>query len=257
MIPRHPNPQDTVAALNRRLADLRSINRELVESARCVAQDLQNPLTRILCVAGLLRSQPAITGNPVARDMAEQLLAGAAKMQTLINDYLAFFKAGRHELRVQPISLERLLQLVRHELEPLAAGRNVHWQISPLPEIEGDASMLHQALLNLLSNSLKFTRARPQAVIEIGLQAHPAETILYVRDNGIGFDVQVAANLFHQFQRFHRDQGFEGTGVGLVIVHHIVQRHGGRAWAEGVPGKGATFFIALPSKRQGAQPALP
>ena len=246
MMQRHCSCDDTLAALKRRLAELRAANHQLTDSASAVAHELGEPLTRILSVAGLLTTLPVITANPVALDMASQLLAGARKMQTLIDDYLAFFKAGRDELELQPVSLELLIELVRHELEPLAAGRQVRWQVGPLPEVQAEPSMLHQALLNLLSNALKFTRSRPEAIIEIGVQSHPKELVLYIRDNGIGFDSNAAANLFHKFQRLHPD--IEGAGIGLVVVHHILRRHGGRVWAEGQVGKGATFYLTLPAK---------
>jgi len=247
MMQRHSSCDDTLAALKRRLEELRSANHELINSASSLARDLGDPLTRILSVAGLLSTLPTITANPVALDMAAQLLGGARKMQTLIDDYLAFFRAGRNELKLRPVSLELLIELVRHELEPLTAGRTVRWQIGPLPQVQGDPSMLYQAFLNLLSNALKFTRDRAEAVIEIGVQPDPKELILYVRDNGIGFDSDAAANLFHKFQRLYPD--FEGAGIGLVIVHHVLHRHGGRVWAEGAPGKGATFYVAWPAKK--------
>jgi signal transduction histidine kinase len=240
----HTSSDDTLSVLKRRLAELRSANHLLTDSASIVAQALSDPLTRILSVGGLLITLPTITTNPVALDMASQLLAGARKMQTLVDDYLAFFKAGRGELELQPVSLELLIELVRHELEPLAAGRKVRWHVGALPEVQGEPAMLHQVFLNLLGNALKFTRTRAEAVIEIGVQQHPKHMLVYIRDNGIGFDAEAAANLFHKFQRLHPD--FEGAGVGLVVVNHILRRHGGHVWAEGVPGKGATFYIALP-----------
>ena len=247
MMQRHSSCDDTLAGLKRQLAELQRINHELTASASAVARDLSEPLTRILSVAGLLTTLPTITSNPVALDMANQLLAGARKMQNLIEHYLAFFRAGCDELKLQPVSLDLLMELVRHELEPLTAGRKVRWQIGPLREVQGDPSMLHQALLNLLSNSLKFTRSRTEAVIEVGVQPDPQEVIVYVKDNGIGFNPEAADHLFHKFQRLRPD--FEGAGIGLVIVQHILSRHGGRVWAEGRPGKGATFYFALPATK--------
>ena len=247
MTRRHTTPDDAIEDLKRQLAELRATNRQLTDFACSVAHDLRNPLTQILCSAGLFSTLPAIATNPVAIQLANQLLAGAKKMQVLVDDYLAFFKTERHALRRQPVSLDALVELVRHELQPLTADRKVRWKVSPLPNVEGDPTMLRQAILNILSNALKFTRPRSEAVIEIGARSEPGESVIHFRDNGIGFDSSGAAALFHKFQRLHADQGFEGVGVGLVIVHHIAQRHGGKVWAEGEPNKGATFYLSLPA----------
>jgi len=167
-------------------------------------------------------------------------------MQRLVDDYLSFANAERHTIYRCRISLESLVQLVRHELEPFAADRNVMWRIGRLPEVEADVSMLRQVLVNLLSNSLKFSHKCTAPVIEIGAQPAPNEHIIYVRDNGIGFDLESRRNLFQKFGRLHTDGIVPGLGIGLVIVKHIIQRHNGRVWAESVPGGGATFYFTLP-----------
>jgi signal transduction histidine kinase len=166
----------------------------------------------------------------------------------LVEDYLAFSRSGPKELKRQRVSLENAVELARHELESAAAGRVVTWVIHPLPSVEGDASMLRQAFLNLLSNSLKFSRTRSETRIEVGVESDAPELVLFVRDNGIGFESSLAAELFNKFHRGDGADGFEGTGVGLTIVQHIIQRHGGRVWAEGLPDKGATFYVAFPGK---------
>ena len=247
MTRRHTTPQDSIEDLKRQVAELRATKRQLTDFACSVAHDLRTPLTQVLCAAGLFNTLPAIVGNPVALQLSNQLLAGAKQMQVLIDDYLAFFKAERHALRRQTVSLDALVELVRHELQPSTAERKVRWEVSPLPDVEGDPTMLRQAILNLLSNALKFTRPRPEAVIEIGARSEPGQSVIYFRDNGIGFDSDAAAGLFQKFQRLHHDKGFEGVGIGLVIVHHILQRHGGKVWAEGEPDKGATFYLSLPA----------
>jgi light-regulated signal transduction histidine kinase (bacteriophytochrome) len=228
------------------LNDLRRINRELTDFADSVARGLRTPLGQILSGASRLGALPAVTTNPVSRDMTQEILAGAKEMQRLVDDYLSFANAERHTIYRCRISLESLVQLVRHELEPFAADRNVMWRIGRLPEVEADVSMLRQVLVNLLSNSLKFTHNCPKPVIEIGAQPDPKEHTIYVRDNGIGFDLESGRNLFQKFGRLHTDGIVPGLGIGLVIVKHIIQRHNGRVWAESVPGGGATFYFTLP-----------
>jgi signal transduction histidine kinase len=203
-------------------------------------------LGQILKSAGHLSTLPAITTNPVFLDMTEKVLIGAKQMQRLIDDYLSFTNADRDAIYRCRVSLESLVQLVRHELEPMSAGRKVTWRIAPLPDVEADVSMIRQVLVNLLSNSLKFTGKCPEAVIEIGVQPDPNEHIVFIRDNGIGFDLESARNLFQKFVRLQEDGTIPGVGVGLVVVKHIIRRHQGRVWAEGTPGGGATFCFTLP-----------
>jgi len=228
------------------IAELKALNAELADAACSTAQDLRNPLNHILGVAGLLTGLPSISSDPVCHDMSVRILAGAKQMQRLIEDYLSFIHTERHAVKRGRVSMESLVQLVRHELEPMAANRRVTWKIDPLPEVEGDESMLHQVMLNLLSNSLKYTRKCPEALIEIGATANSEEWMFSVRDNGIGFGPEAGRILFQKFGKLHSDETFEGTGVGLVIVHYIIQRHGGRVWANATPGAGATFYFTLP-----------
>jgi light-regulated signal transduction histidine kinase (bacteriophytochrome) len=136
---------------------------------------------------------------------------------------------------------------VIREFEPDAAGRNIDWRIGDLPAVNGDAAMLRMVLANLISNALKFTQPRQQARIEIGsMPGQTSETVIFVRDNGVGFDMAYADKLFGVFQRLHRVDEFEGTGIGLANLRRIIVRHGGRTWAEGKPNQGATFYFMLP-----------
>jgi light-regulated signal transduction histidine kinase (bacteriophytochrome) len=232
--------------LEGRLSDLKNANRELTDFADSVALGLRTPLGQILKSAGHLSTLPAITTNPVFLDITEKVLIGAKQMQRLIDDYLSFTNAERDAIYRCSVSLESLVQLVRHELEPMSAGRQVTWRIAPLPEVEADVSMLRQVLVNVLSNSLKFTSKCPEAVIEIGVQPDSNEHIIFIRDNGLGFDLESARNLFQKFVRLQEDGTIPGVGVGLVVVKHIIRRHNGRVWAEGTPGGGATFYFTLP-----------
>jgi light-regulated signal transduction histidine kinase (bacteriophytochrome) len=158
---------------------------------------------------------------------------------------------GRAEMMQTRIDLGALAREVVAELELETRGREILWEIAPLPTVVGDAAMLRQVLVNLITNALKFTRPRPQARIEIGaVSEHADETLFYVRDNGVGFDMKYVDKLFGLFQRLHDPQEFEGTGVGLANVQRIIHRHGGRIWAEGEPEKGAVFWFALPKREE-------
>jgi signal transduction histidine kinase len=234
------------AGLEARLSDLKHDNRKLTDFADSVARGLRTPLGQILKSAGHLSALPAITTNPVWLDITEKILSGAKQMQRLIDDYLSFVNTERDAIYRCRISLESLVQLVRHELEPMSVGRKVTWQIAPLPEVDADVSMLRQVLVNLMSNSLKYTGKRPDALIEIGVRPDPNELTVFIRDNGIGFDLESARNLFQKFVRLQGDGTIPGLGVGLVVVKHIIRRHHGRVWAEGTPGGGATFYFTLP-----------
>jgi signal transduction histidine kinase len=178
----------------------------------------------------------------------ESITLAAERMNELIDDLLAFSRIGRSELHKRAVDLGELLQAVRHDLRCEAEGREIEWVVHPLPVVRADHSLLRQALVNLVSNALKFTSPYKKARIEIGSSSlDPEETVVYIRDNGVGFDPHYTGKLFGVFQRLHHGREFEGTGIGLANVRRIVQRHGGRVWAEGTPGDGATFYFALPA----------
>jgi light-regulated signal transduction histidine kinase (bacteriophytochrome) len=173
----------------------------------------------------------------------------ARKMGRLVDDLLSFSYMGRHAMSHQLVGLGTLVREVIRELEPDAAGRDIEWRIGDLPAVGGDAVMLRMVLINLIANALKFTRSRQQARIEIGsLPDENSETVIFVRDNGVGFDMTYANKLFGVFQRLHHTEEFEGTGIGLANVRRVIARHGGRTWAEGRPDHGAAFFFSLPNR---------
>jgi light-regulated signal transduction histidine kinase (bacteriophytochrome) len=183
------------------------------------------------------------------RQYLERISTAAVRMGRLIDDLLTFSRMGRAELRRQPVPLTQLVDDVRADLSSETQGRAIEWRLQPLPEVQGDPDLLRLALHNLLSNAVKYTRGRQPAVIDVGLDAAPAgEVVVYIRDNGVGFEMQYVDKLFGVFQRLHHADEFEGVGIGLANVRRIINRHGGRTWAHSQPGQGATFYFALPAQ---------
>jgi light-regulated signal transduction histidine kinase (bacteriophytochrome) len=238
------------ARVAERTAELAASNRELEAFAYSVSHDLRAPLRHIIGFANWLREETAL--NEAARQHLQGISDAALRMGHLIDDLLSFSRLKRVELRRGPVNLKALVQDARHELQPEATGREIDWLIGDLPVVVGDASLLRLAFINLLSNALKFTRPRQPAQIEIGcadMNEHAA--VCYVRDNGVGFDMRYIEKLFGVFERLHRARDFEGTGIGLANTRRIIERHGGRIWAEGKVGAGATFYFTLPRHDKG------
>jgi light-regulated signal transduction histidine kinase (bacteriophytochrome) len=184
-------------------------------------------------------------------DKAARYLATIAEvsveMGELIDDLLAFSRVGRAECQRNPVALDTVVQSAIRALEMAIGTRSITWTIAPLPVVVGDAGLLKQVLTNLLDNALKYSRTRQPTVIEIGCAGEEdGRAIVFVRDNGVGFDMQYAHKLFGVFQRLHRAEEFEGTGIGLATVRRIVTRHGGKVWAQGAVNLGATVFFSLP-----------
>ncbi|MBL9214060.1 MAG: PAS domain S-box protein [Opitutaceae bacterium] len=238
------------AELERRVAQrtgqLEAANRELEAFSYSVSHDLRAPLRAI---DGFSQALLEDFGGQLPAEGRHQLLtvrAGAQRMGALIDDLLTFSRFSRQPLKKQPVDMARLVRSALEELEPQRRGRTFEHRVDPLPPVEGDPALLRQVWVNLLGNAHKYTRLRPVAVIEVGGRREGAEIVYHVRDNGTGFDPRYAARLFGVFQRLHRLEEFEGTGVGLAIVQRIVQRHGGRVWAEAAVDRGATFHFTLP-----------
>ena len=177
---------------------------------------------------------------------------GALRMGRLIDDILAFSRIGRQAIAASDTDTAALVDDALRELDPFMADRSIEMKIEPLPHVHGDPVMLQRVWTNLLANAIKFTGSKPHAVIEVGARADGGETVFFVKDNGAGFDMKYVDKLFGVFQRLHRIDDFPGTGIGLAIVNRIVTRHGGRVWAEGKVGEGATFWFALPGWRHRA-----
>jgi len=227
---------------------LQAANKELESFSYSISHDLRAPLRHIDGFAGLLAKHAGGTLDEKGNRYLATISASAKRLGQLIDELLVFSRMGRTELRHTPLNSRAMVDEVIRELQPDLQGRQVEWKIGELPSVQADPAMLRQVWANLLGNAVKYTRNRPVARIAIEQQPNgTGETVFAVRDNGAGFDMQYASKLFGVFQRLHTVNEFEGTGIGLANVHRIVQRHGGRVWAEGAVGEGATFFFSLPA----------
>ncbi|AFZ67091.1 PAS domain S-box [Deinococcus peraridilitoris DSM 19664] len=237
------------ARVRERTRSLEAANEELEAFSYSVSHDLRTPVRHITGFTSILRKS---LGDKLDEKSARALTVvevAAERMNTLIDAMLDLSRTSRQPVRVKLVDLGALVSAVRTELESDVLERRVRWQVSELPLVPGDHELLRQAMLNLLSNALKYTSKQDEAVIEVWVEDRADEWAVFVRDNGAGFDPRYQDKLFGVFQRLHRHEEFEGVGVGLANVRRIVQRHGGRVWAEGKPGEGATFGFSLPKPR--------
>ena len=239
---------ETRAAL---LADLERKNEELESFSYAVAHDLRAPLRAIHGFARLLVEEHAGTLDADGQRLLGVVCDNARQMGRLIDDLLALSRLGRKELESVTVDMAAVAWAVSQELKRAEPDRAVSVRVGDLPPTRGDRGMLQQVFVNLIGNALKFTQHVAEPAIEIGC-TRGTEPAYFVRDNGAGFDTRFAEKLFKVFQRLHRAEEFEGTGVGLAIVQRIVQRHGGRVWAEGAVDRGATFYFTLPGEGGGA-----
>ncbi|HET9495950.1 MAG TPA: ATP-binding protein [Chloroflexia bacterium] len=240
---------------NRAEQEIRQLNtslqvvvQELEAFSYSVSHDLQAPLRAISGYAGAMQEDYGHTLEPEAQHYLERISVNAGQMRDLINDLLAFARLARRAPDVSHVDMTALARSTFEEMLAAAGNPQVEFTLYPLGNTRGDPAMLRQVFANLLSNALKFSRKKPSPEIEVGCEVKGDENVYYVRDNGAGFDKQYAHKLFSVFQRLHPSEEFEGTGLGLAIVQRIVFRHGGRVWAEGRPGDGATFYFTLPSR---------
>ena len=226
---------------------LEAANRELESFSYSVSHDLRAPLRHVQGYVELLTQEIAASQlSDKARRHLQTITDASIEMGQLIDDLLAFSRMGQVELHESHVRLDELVQATIQSLEIATRDRNIDWKIAPLPQVLGDPSALKQVLVNLLGNAVKYSRPRDPAQIEIGCAgAEDGRVILFVRDNGVGFDMQYAHKLFGVFQRLHRASEFEGTGIGLAIVQRVIARHGGRVWAEAAVNQGATLYFTL------------
>ena len=229
-----------------RTAALTDSNREMEAFIYSVAHDLRAPLRHMDAFSKILLEEFS-AGLPleVVRYL-ESIRKGSRHMSQLIDDLLNLARVGRQELSRQVVSLNGIVNEAVSDLKAETEGREIEWHIAELPELACDPGLMRQVFANLLSNAVKYTRPRAHTVIEIGLAQKDGIEAVFVRDNGVGFNMRYANKLFGVFQRLHRQEDFEGTGVGLAIVERVIRRHGGSIWAEGKPGEGASFYFSLP-----------
>ncbi|MCB5174531.1 sensor histidine kinase [Microvirga lenta] len=226
--------------------ELKRSNKELEAFSYSVSHDLRAPFRHIVGYSELLKKQEADKLSERGHRYVDTIIESAYTAGTLVDNLLSFSQMGRTALKPRRIDMRQMVDEVRQRLAMEVGDRRVSWQIGHLPAAVADPIMIRLVIENLLSNAVKYTRPREQARIEIGATRENGEVVFFVRDNGVGFDMTYVGKLFGVFQRLHRIEEFEGTGIGLANVRRIVERHGGRAWAEGVLDKGATFYFSLP-----------
>jgi len=240
----HSKPAEAeIPRLNFELATARQ---ELDALSYSVSHDLRAPLRHILGYVEIVQAAMGPKADAASRRQLQTIAESAAHMWAMIDALLEFSRMGRAKMSCQPVKLATLVAEARQELSRETKGRVIDWQVGDLPEVRGDPPLLRQAIAQLLGNAIKFTRPQARARIEVGAKSDARETICFVRDNGVGFDMKGATRLFGAFQRFHRVGEFDGTGIGLAAVRRIIHRHGGRTWAEAKVGGGATFYFSLP-----------
>lgn len=225
---------------------LEAANTELEAFGYSVSHDLRAPLRHLAGFAQMLRKNCGPTLDESGTRYLDVIQEAAGRMGDLIDNLLTFSRLGRAEMQKVTVDLNKLLQTVIADLQDETRERKIQWSIGDLPSALADPALLRQVFINLVSNALKFTRNRPRAEIEVGSRENEDELIVLVRDNGAGFDMKYADKLFGVFQRLHRADEFEGTGIGLANVRRIILRHGGKTWAESRNGEGATFYFSLP-----------
>jgi PAS domain S-box-containing protein len=234
-----------------RTAELQAVNRELEAFSYSVSHDLRSPLRSISGFAGMLAEDCEKQLGEAGRRNLSVIRAEAGRMGQMIDELLSFSRIGRQSMQLSPVNMEALAQAVFDHGKAEAKDRDIRLRLHPLPPAQADATMIPHVWDNLISNAIKYTRNKPVAEIEVGSRGSDcAEVVYWIKDNGAGFDMQYVDKLFGVFQRLHGEAEFEGTGVGLALVQRIINRHGGRVWAEGEVGKGATFFFSLPKSAQ-------
>ncbi len=237
--------QELNDALEARAVTVEAANKELESYSHSVSHDLRTPLRFVNMIALLLLHEPGAQLSKNAAEQVNMILQATGEMAQLIERLLVFSQASRVALKKRRMDLRRLFQEVVKELQHAQEGFVVEIILEDLTLCQGDRTLLKEVVANLLTNALKFTRRRESARITVGCMETDGETVYFVRDNGVGFDMNDAELMFVPFNRLRKSAGFEGTGIGLALVRRIIERHGGRIWAEGEIDKGATFYFTL------------
>ncbi len=243
-------------ALREKNAELEAANGELAAFSYTISHDLRAPLRAIGGFARMAAEEYAAALPPAGLQRLRRIHDNAVKMGQLIDGLLAFSRLGRQALNKQTVQPTLLVRRALEDLQTDQTGRRLQLRVAELPPCQADPTLLGQVYANLLANALKYTRRRELAVIEVGARPANGGAVYFVKDNGAGFDPAYANKLFGVFQRLHRDDEFEGTGVGLAIAQRIIQRHGGRIWAEGAPDRGATFSFTVEPESRPDDPPL-
>lgn len=228
-----------------RTVELEDVNKDLEAFIYSVSHDLRAPLRHINGFSRILQSEHSGQLSEEAMRYLDKIAQSASNMGNLVDGLLNLSRIGRKPLELEKVDLNSVVDGVKLELEPEIGNRDIEWKIEPLPEIECDFVLMKQVVVNLLSNAVKFTRNSDGVVIEVK-PLSSGESGFMVKDNGAGFDMEYTEKLFGVFERLHRKEDFEGTGIGLATVHRIVDNHNGRVWAEAEVNKGATFYVELP-----------
>jgi light-regulated signal transduction histidine kinase (bacteriophytochrome) len=244
----HTERKKAEDSLKEALVKLEAANKELEAFSYSVSHDLRAPLRAIIGFSKILLEEYEEKLDNEGKRIINVIVTSTEKMGKLIDDLLSFSRLGRGELRSGMLDMNKLVDIVIHEISANDETIRKYVTIGRLPKVKGDSDMLKQVWLNLISNALKYTSLVKKVSIEIGAVKEKSETIFYVKDNGVGFDMQYYNKLFGVFQRLHTSKDYEGTGVGLAIVKRIITRHDGRVWAEGKINKGATFYFSIPNK---------
>ncbi len=242
--------EDDIRSLNRLLNQhvvrLELANEEMEAFSFSVSHDLRAPLRHIRSFMDLLQKRMEGQLDERSRHYAVLISDAAKKMEQLINDLLSLARLGHEKLQKKEVNMSHLVKEIVDQASAETTGRDIIWKLGELPVVYGEQSLLKLVLVNLISNAIKFTSPRPHAEIEIGCSKGEREDIFFIKDNGVGFDMEYVDRLFGVFERLHPQDEFDGTGIGLANVRRIISLHGGRTWAEGIVGQGATFNFTLP-----------
>jgi K+-sensing histidine kinase KdpD len=236
---------DLERRVQQRTAELVATNEELESFTYSVSHDLRAPLRHVDAYAQMLEEEFGPQLPAEAQNFTKKIRQGSQNMRQLVDDLLNLSHIGKTELNRRETPLNPLVEEVMNDLKPETESRHIQWEVGKLPLAECDPGLMKQVFANLMANAVKYTRPRAEAKIEVGQVETDGETAVFVRDNGVGFNMKYVGKLFGVFQRLHRSEDFEGTGVGLATVARIVRKHGGRVWAEAELNKGATFYFTV------------